>query len=78
MATLTTALETEFTPASGEFNAQVTSGDVYLYRKQTAGAAWAIAGALQNGSAVTVSNPVAGAIYKFVSRSGGPIVQADQ
>lgn len=78
MATLTTALETDFTPAASDFNCQVTGGDAYLYRKQTTGAAWAIAGALQNGSAVTVSNPVAGAVYKFVARSGSPVVQADQ
>lgn len=77
MTTLTTALNTEFTPAVGEFNAQASGGIAVLQRKQTAGAAFSEAGRIHN-AAVVVSNPVAGAVFRFVSESAGVVVQADQ
>lgn len=79
MTTLTTALDAEFTPAAGDFVAQVAGGGAYLMRKQTSGAAFVRVGLLR-GDGVIVSNPVAGAIYKFVAADVGitPTVQADQ
>lgn len=78
MATLTSALDTDFTPAVGDFIAQATGGFAQLLRKNTAGAAWAVAAGNLNG-AVIVSNPVTGAVYRFTnSGSTTPIVQADQ
>lgn len=77
MATLTTALETEFTPAAGDFIVQATGRPVALMRKNTSGAAFAQVTAIDN-QALIVSNPIAGAVYKFVP-SGMPVaVQADQ
>ena len=75
MATLTAALDTEFTPAVGEFIAQATGGSANLLRKNSIGAQFAPAG--QINGAVTVGNPVAGAVYKF-SAPAGVTVQADQ
>ena len=77
MATLTAALNTEFTPAVGDFNAQASGGIAVLQRKQTAGAAFSEAGRLHN-AAVVVSNPVAGAVFRFVGATAGVVVQADQ
>lgn len=77
MATLTSALDTEFTPAAGDFIAQVTNGYASLARKNSSGAAFASVGAPITG-AVNVDNPIAGAVYKFVSYQGAPAVQADQ
>lgn len=76
MATLVSALETEFTPAAGDFIVQVTNGMANLLRKNTSGAPFSRVDCI--GSAVIVDNPVAGAIYKFQSVSGSPAVQADQ
>lgn len=77
MATLVSALATEFTPSAGEFIIQVTGGVAQLMRKNSSGAEFAaISDQLQGG--YTVSNPVAGAVYKFSAFSGSPIVQADQ
>ena len=75
MATLTAALDTDFTPAAGDFIAQATGGTANLLRKNSSGAQFAPVGPI-NG-AVTVDNPVAGAVYKF-SAPTGVTVQADQ
>jgi len=77
MATLIAALDTDFTPAVGDFIAQVTGGSCQLVRKNTAGAAFALVQSLVN-CAVVVSNPVAGAVYRFNSVQTGVTVQADQ
>lgn len=80
MATLTSALDTDFTPAAGDFIAQATGGSVQLLRKNSSGAAFALVGLIGIGTgAVIVSNPVAGAVYRF-STTGGQVVavQADQ
>lgn len=79
MATLTTALNTSFTPAAGDFIAQVTGAPVSLLRRNTSGAAWAFVAELKN-QAVIVGNPIAGADYKFVPADGAATaaVQADQ
>lgn len=77
MATLVSALTTEFTPAAGDFVAQASGGAAQLQRKQTGGAAFVGIGLIHNDG-VIVSNPVAGAVYKFVAVIGTPTVQADQ
>jgi hypothetical protein len=73
-------LDTTFTPAAGDFIAQVTGGGaVSLMRKTASGAAaFAFVGTIQANTSVTVSNPVAGAVYKFTAVSGTPAVRADQ
>ena len=77
MATIASAVETEFTPAAGDFIAQVTGQPAALMRKNSAGASFVPVAAIDN-QAIVVSNPVAGAVYKFVA-SGRPVtVQADQ
>lgn len=77
MATLVTALNTEFTPAVGDFNAQATGGMAILERKQTSGAAWGEAGRIHNAG-VVVENPISGAVYRFRADVAGVAVQADQ
>ena len=76
MATIASALDTEFTPAAGDFIAQATGGTALLVRKDSAGAAFADVALIDK--AVVVSNPIAGAVYKFQTRYGSPVVQADQ
>jgi len=79
MASLTTALETEFTPAAGDFIVQCTKAPATLLRKNVTGLAdFASVGTLMPGDALICSNPVAGAIYKFTALSGTPRVSADQ
>lgn len=77
MATLTAALATEFTPAVGDFNVQVTGGEAVLERKNSTGAAWAEVGKIAN-AALICENPIAGAVYRFRQLSGTCTVQADQ
>lgn len=77
MATLVSALNTEFTPAVGDFIAQATAGQALLMRKNSSGAAFAPVGLIDK-AAVIVSNPIAGAVYQFLSANGSPVVQADQ
>lgn len=74
MTALVTAVDTEFTPAVGQFIAQVVGGSANLLRANASGQPFASVGMVE--SAVIVDNPVAGAIYKFVSASGA--VRADQ
>lgn len=76
MATLVSALNTEFTPAAGDFIVQSTNGRAALMRKNTSGAAFAAVGVISE--ALIVSNPVADAVYKLVAHEGVPTVQADQ
>jgi hypothetical protein len=79
MALLTAALDTNFTPAVGDFLIQVTGGSVQLVRRNSAGAAWALVQSVTN-QALVVSNPVAGADYKFTATQipTTAVVQADQ
>lgn len=77
MATLTTALNTAFTPAAGDFIVQV-AGKATLQRRNTSGAAWANAASLESGAYI-IDNPVAGADYQFkAAGETNPTVQADQ
>ena len=78
MAALVTALDTEFTPAVGDFNVQVTGAPATLVRKNVAGATFAPVEAPIAGSFIC-SNPIAGAVYKFQSSlPGTSTVRADQ
>lgn len=82
MATICSALATPFTPAAGDFVAQVSgSGIANLLRRNTAGAAWVLVpgGSIAaNGAALVVSNPIASVEYQFTTSYGTPTVQADQ
>ena len=69
----TTALDTEFTPAVGEFIAQATVADAVLLRKGASAAAFVYAGTILKDTAVNVSNPIAGAVYKFAAGSGATV-----
>ena len=77
MATLVSTLNTEFTPAVGVFVVQVTGGSASLMKKNTPGAAFSLAGNIDNENK-DVENSVAGAVFKFDRISGTPVVQADQ
>lgn len=79
MAVLTTALNTNFTPAAGDFIVQCTGGYVQLMRSNDGTAAFASCAPI-NDEAKTVSNPVAGAVYKFVpvNPNSTPLVSANQ
>ena len=78
MTTLTTALNTTFTPAAGAFIVQCTGGNAQLERRGSSSASWAIVGVVANGLASNIDNPVAAADYRFTGLSGTPSVQADQ
>lgn len=78
MAALTTALDTEFTPAVGDFNVQIAGAPATLVRKNAAGATFEPVESAVAGSFVC-SNPVAGAVYKFQTAFPGvAVVRADQ
>lgn len=79
MATLTTAFDTSFTPAAGDFIVQATGAPVALKRRNTAGAAWAWVATINN-QAVIVDNPIAGAEFMFAREDLSVLaaVQADQ
>jgi hypothetical protein len=77
MASLVSALDTEFTPAVGDFNVQVSTGVATLLRKNSSGVAFAVVQSVVSGAFV-FSNPIAGAVYKFTAPSSSTIVQADQ
>lgn len=77
MATLVSALDTDFTPAAGDFIVQATAGAAVLMRKNTSGAAFAPVGVIDKAG-VIVSNPIANAVYRLVAHTGTPTVQADQ
>jgi hypothetical protein len=74
MAAIATAVDTEFTPAAGQFIAQVVGGTANLMRANASGQPFASVGIIH--SAVIVDNPIAGAVYKFTSATGA--VRADQ
>lgn len=77
MASLVAALDTEFTPAVGDFNISVTGSPATLMRKNSSGTAYAVVETGITGAKVC-SNPIAGAVYKFTSNFGVAVVQADQ
>lgn len=81
MATLTSTLGASFTPAVGDFHVQVTGGQCQLVRRNSSGAAWALAQSLPPGTYV-VTNSIAGTDYMVTSAApvGGtqPIIQVDQ
>ncbi len=79
MTTIANSLVTPFTPAIGTFVVQATGGVARLDRRQTAGAAWTVAGTLDASVSQNVDNPVAGVQYQFVAVGNStPLVQADQ
>ncbi len=77
MASLVAAVDTEFTPAVGDFNISVTTMPANLMRKNSAGTAFALVESNISGAKVC-SNPIAGAVYKFTSAYNTSVVQADQ
>lgn len=77
MATLVSALDTEFTPAVGDFNVQVSAGTATLLRKNTSGSPFGVVQSVVSGAFIC-SNPIAGAVYKFTSPASTTVVQADQ
>lgn len=82
MALITSSdtLDTEFTPAAGDFIAQVSGNSAAnLLRKDVSGAAFVLVGTIM-GEAKVISNPVGGAIYKWtaVYPASAPTVRADQ
>ena len=77
MTSLVSSLDTEFTPAVGDFNVQVSTGVATLLRKNSSGVAFAVVQSVVSGAFVC-SNPIAGAVYKFSAPSSSTVVQADQ
>ena len=77
MASLVAALNTEFTPAVGDFIVSVTGSHATLMRKNSSSTAFAVVETGITGAKVC-SNPIAGAVYKFTSNGGTATVQADQ
>lgn len=79
MATLTSTLDTDFTPAAGDFIISVKDGPINFTRQNSAGAPRVSLGFIANDAKI-VSNPVAGAIYRFssVAWATTATVQADQ
>lgn len=70
------ALNTDFTPAAGDFTVEVSGGAATLQAKAASGATFVTVGRIDNERRI-VSNPVAGAIYRF--QSGEAVtVRADQ
>lgn len=78
MPTISSALNTPFTPAAGDFIVQSAGGSVTLMRQNSAGAVAVSCGVVGRGEAVVVSNPVAGAVYTALPSDGKPTFQADQ
>jgi hypothetical protein len=78
MALIASALNTDFTPAIGDFIAQADGGTVMLLRRNAAGAPFAQCGTIAPGQAVVVANPVAGAVYRAEATLGSPTFRADQ
>lgn len=78
MATLVSALNTVFTPATGTFIAQATGNQVVLQSRNTSGAAWVIAAPMPFATALLIDVPVSGVQFRFVSPDAGAVVQADQ
>ena len=79
MASLTTALDTNFTPAVGDFIVQVTGAvPVELQRKNSSGIADAAypPGEVLSPGTYIIKNPVAGAVYRFRMPSGANPAQS--
>ena len=77
MATLTSALNTVFTPTASAFNVQVV-GKAYLQRRNSAADPWVTLSSPVRGPRV-IANAVLGAQYQFVVTDGTtPVVKADQ
>lgn len=78
MANLTATLNSSFTPSAGDFLAQATNGVSQLQRANSSTCAWATIEGFIRG-ALIVSNPVAGAGYRFIAAgTTNVIVSADQ
>jgi len=77
MASLVSALDTDFTPAVGDFNVQVSTGVATLLRKNSSGVAFSVVASAVSGAFVC-SNPIAGAVYRFSAPQSTTVVQADQ
>lgn len=65
MAALTTALNTEFTPAVGYFRVQTSNAEVRLLSSPDAGANFVLEVALNADETRLIYNPIAGVVYKF-------------
>lgn len=79
MAILSSALNSAFTPAVGEFIVQCSAGVAGLERRNDSGAPWVNVGQITGNDAPIVSNPVAGAQYRFVQVGATTAaVRADQ
>jgi hypothetical protein len=80
MALLTSAINTEFVPAIGNFRVQATGGNVVLQSKPVAGSEFAKDAEVIGGEAKIIQNVVLGTIYRFVpaALSGPAVVRADQ
>jgi hypothetical protein len=78
MATIASAVNTAFVPGVGDFVVQCSTGIAELQRRGTNAAPWVTVGVISGSMAPIVSNPVAGAEYRFLAVSGTPVVQADQ
>lgn len=79
MASLSVLLNTAFTPAAGDFIVSCAGGTVQLLRSNDGTAAFCSLAMIHN-EGKTVSNPVAGAQYKFVTVNPNetPAVAANQ
>jgi hypothetical protein len=69
------ALNTEFTPAAGDFRVQVTAARATLWSKGTSGSAWAKVAVLDPTQQGIVNN-IAGTIYKW--EGPGAVTEATQ
>lgn len=79
MAILTTALDTEFTPAVGSFNVNVFGAPAVLLRGAATGQPTVRVGEIPAGVGVCVANDVAGTVYRLVGVGPvAPTVRADQ
>ena len=77
MASLVNSLNTEFTPAVGQFSVQSVGGYSYLWRKNDASAVFTPVENPRFIGGVVVDNPTAGSVYKILSDQN-VTVEADQ
>ena len=79
MATISSALNTPFTPSAGDFIVQCSAGVASLERSNDNDAPFVHVGTITSNDANIVANPVAGARYQFVQVGATTaVVQADQ
>lgn len=76
MAIICSALNTEFTPAVGDFHVQ-TVGEANLMRKNASGTGFILVDTIR-GRALICSNPIASTVYRFDAVSLSPTVEAAQ